>query len=210
MQIDLEKRAFNDCLFAIARGVPNVGHLEPHLRSYVGYPQSTCQAPFQFVFENYIKADGVRSILDVGCGVGLVAIAFAMQAGKIACGVDASYLNVGMCYYIKGTQENGRALTVEFKQADAHALPFKDGEFDVCYSGHFLEHVREPVTVLREMRRVAARAVCGIVPLDHASDSPDHLSHFDYAGLLNCLIEADLRKPVVSTWPERLAFGGRV
>jgi SAM-dependent methyltransferase len=38
--------------------------------------------------------------------------------------------------------------------ADAHNLPFADGEFDVILSTEMLEHVRDPFQVERELRRV--------------------------------------------------------
>ena len=39
-------------------------------------------------------------------------------------------------------------------QMDAQALTFGDGEFDLVYSFHALEHIADPVRALREMRRV--------------------------------------------------------
>ncbi len=38
--------------------------------------------------------------------------------------------------------------------ADAHKLPFKDGEFQVVLCTEVLEHLREPRTAIAEMRRV--------------------------------------------------------
>lgn len=38
--------------------------------------------------------------------------------------------------------------------ADAHSLPFKDGEFQVVLSTEMLEHVKDPFKVESEMRRV--------------------------------------------------------
>jgi ubiquinone/menaquinone biosynthesis C-methylase UbiE len=39
-------------------------------------------------------------------------------------------------------------------QADAHDLPFADGAFDVVVCGEVLEHVKSPIGVLAEARRV--------------------------------------------------------
>jgi ubiquinone/menaquinone biosynthesis C-methylase UbiE len=38
--------------------------------------------------------------------------------------------------------------------ADAHSLPFKQGVFSYCYIFSVLEHVKDPLCTLREIRRV--------------------------------------------------------
>ena len=43
---------------------------------------------------------------------------------------------------------------VTFRVADAMALPFDDGTFDVVHAHQVLQHVPDPVGMLREMRRV--------------------------------------------------------
>ena len=43
---------------------------------------------------------------------------------------------------------------VEFRQARAEALPFPDAAFDVVHAHQLLQHVQDPVGVLKEMRRV--------------------------------------------------------
>jgi SAM-dependent methyltransferase len=58
------------------------------------------------------------------------------------------------------------AYGLGFKQADAHFLPFKDGEFDVCILAEILEHVYDPVKVLSEARRVASKFVLISVPYE--------------------------------------------
>lgn len=54
----------------------------------------------------------------------------------------------------------------EFPQvvADAHALPFKDNSFDYCVLGEILEHVHNPILVMREAARVARKRVVLTVP----------------------------------------------
>jgi len=54
-----------------------------------------------------------------------------------------------------------------FRHADAHFLPFKDGEFDVVVLGEVLEHVYDPVKVLSEARRVASKFVLISVPYEY-------------------------------------------
>ena len=42
--------------------------------------------------------------------------------------------------------------------ADAHHLPFRDGVFGECRCWHVLEHVDDPLRVVREIRRVSRSA----------------------------------------------------
>jgi len=46
-----------------------------------------------------------------------------------------------------------------FVQANAHNLPFKDKEFDIAVLGEILEHVEDPIQVLKEAKRVANKIV---------------------------------------------------
>ncbi|HZY94826.1 MAG TPA: methyltransferase domain-containing protein [Candidatus Bathyarchaeia archaeon] len=43
-------------------------------------------------------------------------------------------------------------------RADAHALPFRDKTFGTCRCWHVLEHVKNPIDVLNEIRRVSLSA----------------------------------------------------
>lgn len=50
-----------------------------------------------------------------------------------------------------------RGERVAYVQADAHLLPFEDAAFDLAYGRFILEHVHDPVAVLRGMHRVVRR-----------------------------------------------------
>jgi SAM-dependent methyltransferase len=62
--------------------------------------------------------------------------------------------------------------------ADAHKLPFKDGEFDMILSTEMLEHVRDPFQVERELRRVMSRG--GLLILSTRFVFPLHDIPHDY------------------------------
>jgi SAM-dependent methyltransferase len=68
-----------------------------------------------------------------------------------------------------------------FVVADAMHLPFKDDSFSSVFSGHTIEHVQNPLLMLREMCRVAKRKV--IVRCPHRKGSGAvmqyHLNYFD-------------------------------
>ena len=50
---------------------------------------------------------------------------------------------------------------MEFRQADAHSLASESETFDIVHAHQTLQHVGDPVAVLREMRRV--RTAAGVV-----------------------------------------------
>lgn len=62
--------------------------------------------------------------------------------------------------------------------ADAHNLPFKDGEFEVVLSTEMLEHVKDPFQVERELRRVTSPG--GILILSTRFVFPIHDAPHDY------------------------------
>lgn len=87
-------------------------------------------------------------VLDVGSGNGIWLDRLGSSYGTIGTGVDIS----------RDSLANARASTVgnnAFALADACALPFADGLFDLVTSMDVLEHVEAPGRALDEMRRVA-------------------------------------------------------
>jgi 2-polyprenyl-3-methyl-5-hydroxy-6-metoxy-1,4-benzoquinol methylase len=93
-----------------------------------------------------------QSVLDVGCNSGY--LEKFLPAGCTYAGVDACEA------LVQEAARRGRLAKV----AEAEALPFRSGEFDVVVLGEIIEHVHDPVAVLREARRVAERMVLGSTP----------------------------------------------
>jgi SAM-dependent methyltransferase len=90
-------------------------------------------------------------LLEIGCGVGAVLAVLAQEfPGISVAGVDieAKQLEFARGHLARAGVE---ATLVE---ADAVALPFADASFDHVWMMWFLEHVADPVAVLREARRV--------------------------------------------------------
>lgn len=88
-------------------------------------------------------------VLDVGCGGGFLSNRLARE-GHAVTGIDrsASSLHVARRYDVTGR--------VAYHVADALALPFADGAFDVVAAMDFLEHVEQPAQVVTEAARVLA------------------------------------------------------
>jgi SAM-dependent methyltransferase len=87
---------------------------------------------------------GMR-VLDICCGPGMLA-AGALERGAEAVGVDFSAEAVELA---RSLVPGGR-----FEQADAHALPFPEANFDAVFCGYGLMHLPKPAVALREMQRV--------------------------------------------------------
>ncbi len=85
-----------------------------------------------------------RRVLDVGSGTGAAARAARRHGAASVVAVD---LALGMLRH-----SDVRAVAV----ADSRRLPFRDAGFDVVLAGFTLGHLPDPVSGLREARRVAA------------------------------------------------------
>jgi SAM-dependent methyltransferase len=86
-------------------------------------------------------------VLDVGCGPGHLCAAAAARGARPT-GID---LADGM---LAAARRNHPAL--EFRRADAEALPFADGAFDAALAAFVVNHLPRPEDAAAELRRVLA------------------------------------------------------
>lgn len=109
------------------------------------------------------------SVLDVGCGPGTITIDMARRVapGEVI-GIDASEAVVASA---REAQADAGQTNVSFSTDDAYALSYADDTFDIVHAHQVLQHVSDPVAVLREMGRVAKPG--GVVAVRDA----------DYAGM---------------------------
>jgi SAM-dependent methyltransferase len=98
-------------------------------------------------FLSFLEVGAGDRVLEVGSGLGILAGQVARRAGAV-CGVEYS------AEQLRRAGEDATPPNLRFVQADAHALPFADESFDAAYCRYVLEHVGDPLRVLREMRRV--------------------------------------------------------
>jgi len=103
------------------------------------------------IFRGY-GLDGDLAILDVGCGTGEITVRLAeLYPRARVVGVDLIEPHLALARERTETLE-GR---VRFERADAFALPFADGEFDLVVCRHMLQAVPRPGEAMAEMVRVA-------------------------------------------------------
>ena len=91
------------------------------------------------------------ALLDVGCGPGTITadLAARVRPGRVL-GVDA---DAGVLE--QAAAEARRAgVEVQLRVADAYQLDVEDAAFDVVHAHQVLQHLRDPVAALVEMRRV--------------------------------------------------------
>ncbi|WP_336213997.1 methyltransferase domain-containing protein [Nonomuraea sp. LPB2021202275-12-8] len=95
-----------------------------------------------------------RTVLEVGCGTGLIARALAGRkgfGGRVTA-VDQSPVLVDAARRLSAAEGvDGR---IDFLVGDAHALDLPGGTFDAVIAHTLISHVGDPLTVLREAARV--------------------------------------------------------
>src|SRR5207248_2834142 len=166
---------------------------------------------------------GGERLLDVGSGLGQLTRAMARAAGP-GCrvvGVEGDPRQLAEARRLAG--EAGDESFVEFRPGDALALPLAAdewGTFDVAHARFLLEHVRDPLGVVRAMVR-AVRPGGRVVLEDDDHDvlrlwpeppgfwpvwrayvrTYDRLGNDPYAGRrLVALLHAGGARPVRNTW----------
>jgi len=91
-------------------------------------------------------------LLDVGSGPGTISVDFAerLAPGRVL-GVDAAPAIVEQAAKLASDRGLSNA---SFAVANAYALDLADDSFDIAHAHQVLQHVADPVSVLREMARV--------------------------------------------------------
>jgi SAM-dependent methyltransferase len=89
-------------------------------------------------------------ILDVGCGPGTITadLAERVPRGHVT-GVDTAPGIVEQARELAGDRDN-----LDFTTGDVYALDYPDDTFCVVHAHQLLQHLTDPVSALREMRRV--------------------------------------------------------
>jgi SAM-dependent methyltransferase len=129
------------------------------------------------------------SLLDVGCGEGVLTHGWALRMGaqRRVVGIDLDDPQLHSHW------EQRRAPNLEYLVMKAQELPFADGEFDTATAIEVLEHVPDPAHTVAEMARVAQRWMLVSVPREPLwrglnlargaywkdfGNTPGHLNHW--------------------------------
>jgi 2-polyprenyl-3-methyl-5-hydroxy-6-metoxy-1,4-benzoquinol methylase len=137
------------------------------------------------------------SVLDVGCGEGVLTLAWAEALGERPV--------VGLDLVDPKLEEEWRRRSrpnLSFVTGQGEELPFEGDQFDLVAAIETLEHVHDPDRTLNEMRRVARRHLLISVPREplwralnlargaYVSDlgnTPGHVNHWSKASLTRLL-----------------------
>ncbi len=91
-------------------------------------------------------------VLEAGCGVGAQTVILAKNspdAGITSIDISESSINQA-----KELIRENKIVNVEFTRADLHNLPFEDKSFDHIFVCFVLEHLKDPLDALNNLRRV--------------------------------------------------------
>src|SRR5215510_10867781 len=146
------------------------------------------------------------TVLDVACGPGLLACAFARVA-RHAVGID---ITPAMLEQARKTQQEQGLQNVSWQSGDVLALPYPEHHFSIVVSRFVFHHLLDPLTVLRAMKRVCKPGgrvvVADMAPVPKKADAlnamerlrdPSHVRSMPEEELQSLFASAGLLQPKV-------------
>jgi SAM-dependent methyltransferase len=98
----------------------------------------------------FTNASSRDTVLDVACGPGIVACAFAAVVAH-ATGIDLTPAMIGRARML---QAEKRLANVAWKIGDITPLPYADESFSIVTSRYAFHHLQDPQAAMNEMKRV--------------------------------------------------------
>ncbi len=143
---------------------------------------------FERTLEELFSRAAPASVLDVGCGEGVLTAQWADRpVVERIVGIDLEDPK------LQAEWEERRRANLEYRVMRAENLPFADGEFDLAAAIEVLEHVPNPEHTVAEMARVSSGHLLVSVPreplwralnvargayLGELGNTPGHLNHW--------------------------------
>lgn len=128
---------------------------KPHSADYFGEARDLWwNIDFLELIARRLQLESVKTILDVGCGIGHWGQTLARVLSEDAkiTGIDRE--DVWICKARERADAHGLTTQFIYQQGDASRLPFNDREFDLVTCQTVLIHLKDPKLGLQEMLRV--------------------------------------------------------
>jgi 2-polyprenyl-3-methyl-5-hydroxy-6-metoxy-1,4-benzoquinol methylase len=154
-------------------------------------------ASFERTLDELLDRAGPSSLLDVGCGEGVLVQRWARRLGGariVGIDLEEESIQAGWAQH--------PAPNLEYRAMEAENLPFAADEFDVASAIELLEHVPEPEHTLAEMARCAGRYLLVSVPREplwrilnvargaywsELGNTPGHVNHWSKRSFVHLL-----------------------
>ena len=152
---------------------------------------------FESTLQQLFSAAAPESVLDVGCGEGVLTERWAEQLGeRRIVGIDLEDPK------LESEWAKRRRANLEYRTMRAENMPFEENEFDLASAIEVLEHVPDPEHTLAEMARVARGHLLVSVPREplwrglnlargsyvrSLGNTPGHLNHWSKRSFLALL-----------------------
>jgi SAM-dependent methyltransferase len=168
-------------------------------------------AGFEGALQELFVEASPASVLDVGCGEGVLVHRWARQrpdARLVGIDLEEPSIQAGWAQH--------QAENLEYRVMQAENLPFADGEFELASAIEVLEHVPDPEHTVAEMARCASRHLLVSVPREplwrmlnmargaywsDLGNTPGHLNHWSRSSFVSLLSRHGTVAQVRSPFP---------
>jgi len=154
-------------------------------------------ASFEATLDELFHQAAPESVLDVGCGEGVLTTKWAQRLGsRPVLGVDLEDPK------LRAEWSRRQRSNLEFRALAAGNLPFAADEFDLAAAIEVLEHVPDPEQTVAELARVARRHLLVSVPREplwrmlnvargayvrELGNTPGHVNHWSRRSFMDLL-----------------------